>query len=288
MENSSWDDLRVLLAIRRTGSLLGAGRALGLSTSTVGRRVDALEAATGSRLVHRTQSGTELTPDAQRLVRLAEGFEHDLNALRRDERLIARTIRVSVPVGMAAPIARPLLAFQREHPGIDLELIGENRMADVAKREADIAVRLVPSASSVLVEKHVATLRFSLFSSTDYVRRHLPERRLRRRDATAHAFIGLDARWKHLPHEQWMASLGAERFVFRSSAIEAIVEAVRQGMGLAALLEEDARHADLIRIQTETAGPTQPLYLVYHRDLRSAPHLRAAVSAIEAALRDFK
>lgn len=275
----------MLLAIRRAGSLLAAGRLLGLSTSTTGRRVDALEAAVGSRLVHRTQSGTELTPDALRLVQLAEGFEHGLQALQRDKRLVARTIRVSVPTGMAASIARPLLSLQREHPNIDVELIGENRMADVAKREADVALRLVRSTSSVLVEKHVATLRFALFASTEYVRRHLPGRRLHKKNAAAHPFIGLDMRWKNLPHEQWMVSLGAERFAFRSSDSEAIVEAARQGMGLAALLDGDDRHADLVHIQTATAGPTQPLYLVYHRDLRNAPHVRAAVSVIEAFLR---
>jgi len=288
MDKLIWDDLRVLLAVRSSGSLLGAGRLLGMSTSTVGRRIDALEAAVGQRLVHRTQGGTELTAHALSLVQLAEGLQHGLRALQRHEPELARVLRVSVPSGMAAPLARPLLALQREHPNLDVELVGEDQMADMARREADLALRLVRSSSAVLVEKRVATLRFGLYCSTDYARRRLSERRLRSADAAGHSFIGLDGRWRELPHEQWMRSLGAQRFIFRSSAIEAIVEATRTGLGVAALLDSVARaHSDLVRLRTDTAGPVQPLYLVYHRDLRNASHLRAAVRAIEAALREL-
>lgn len=288
MENISWDDLRVLLAVHRAGSLLGAGRLLGLSTSTTGRRLDALEAAVGAKLVHRDPKGAELAPAAVRLVQLAEGFEHGLHAQKRDQELLAGTIKVSVPDGLAAPITQALMNFHREHPGIDIELVGENRMADVARREADIALRLAHSTSNFLVQKQVVTLRFSLFASADYARRRLPDRRLRKQDASAHNFIGLDTRWKELPQEKWMVQLGAIRFALRSSSMDAVKEAVRQGMGLAALVEQEAQHADLVRLTTESAGPTQPLYLVYHRDLRNAPHLRAAVKSIETYIRALR
>jgi len=285
MENLSWDDLRVLLAVHREGSLLAAGRSLGLSTSTTGRRLDALEAATGSKLVHRTQSGTALEPAALRLVRLAEDLAHGLDAERRDQRTV-NTLRVSVPDGMAAAVAQALLALRDEHPPMDIELVGENRLADLARREADIGVRLARSSSNVLVEKRLGALRFALYASPDYVRRHLPSRRLRRADAAAQCFVGLDRRWKGLPHEQWLLSLGAVRFPFRSSSMEALAEAARQGVGIAAMLEQDARTAGLVRLEADTAGPAQPFFLVYHRDLRTLPHVRAAVTAIERSFRN--
>ncbi|PLZ01760.1 LysR family transcriptional regulator [Burkholderia sp. WAC0059] len=288
METLSWDDLRILLAVHRAGSLLAAGKALGLSTSTTARRLDALEAAMGCQLVYRSQSGTELKPEALRMVRLAEGLAHGLDALRRDQTMVAGTLRVSVPDGMAQTLTRSLLAFREAYPFVDLELVGESRMADVAAREADIAVRLTRSTSNVLVEKHLASFRFALFASADYVRRHLPTRRLARGEASAQMFVGLDERWKGLPHEQWMRMLGATRFAFRSSSMEAIVEAVRQGVGLAAFLEKDPRNTDLVRVETESMGPTQSFYLVYHRDLRKQPHVRAAVTAIEAYMGAYR
>ncbi|WP_017772999.1 LysR family transcriptional regulator [Paraburkholderia kururiensis] len=280
METLSWDDLRVLLAIHRAGSLLAAGKAIGLSTSTIARRLDALETATGRQLVHRSQSGAELNAEALRLVRLAEGLEHGLDALRRDQTMLAGTLRVSVPDGMAPALARALLAFRHQHPGVDLELVGENQMADVAAREADIAVRLARSTSSVLVEKRLGTLRFGLFGSADYVRRHLPTGRLDTNDASLHSFIGLDVQWRDLPHEQWLRALGAARFVFRSSSMEAIAEAAHRGAGFAAFVTSDPRTAGLVAVQTTIAAPSQPCYLVYHRDLRAQPHVRAAVASI--------
>ena len=288
METICWDDLRFLLAVHRSGSLLAAGNALGVSTSTVGRRIDALEAAAQLKLVYRSQEGAELTPTAAELVRLAQALENGLNAQRRDQHRIAGTIRMSVPDGMALSMAQALLTFQHEFPAIDIELIGENQRVDLATREADLAIRLTRSTSNVLVEKKLATLQFSLYAAEEYVRRYLPGGHLRREDAASQRFIGLDSQWKNLAHERWMVQLGASRFAFRSSSIDAIVEAVRQGAGIAALLDKDARSDGLVRLTAETAGPVQDFYLVYHRDLRAAPHLRAAVKAIEAYVRRYR
>lgn len=120
MDTLSWDDLRILLAVHRAGSLLSAGTLLGLSSSTTARRLKALEAALGYQLVHRSQSGTELKPQALGMVRLAEALEHGLGALRRDRIELAGTLRVSVPDGLAHTLTRPLLEFHREHPWVDL------------------------------------------------------------------------------------------------------------------------------------------------------------------------
>lgn len=84
-----------------------------------------------------------------------------------------------------------------------------------------------------------------------------------------------------------MTSLGATRFPFRSSSTAAIVEAVRQGGRLAALVEQVGRSAGLVRIETDTPGPTQAVYLVYHRELRKVPRIRAVVAALEAYLRGY-
>lgn len=286
MDINSWDDLRVLLAVQRAGSLLGAGKALGLSTATTGRRLDALEAAVGQRLVNRGRTGTTLEPAALRLVRLAEDLEHGLAAERRDRRP-AGTLKVSVPDGAVQAVAEALLAFRREHPDIDIELIGENRVCDLSKREADIGLRLGPTPSKVLIEKRVAVATFGIYASPDYVARYLPSCRLEPREVGRHPFIGLDLRWRHLPHEQWMTSLGATRFPFRSSSIGAVLEAVRQGVGLAALVEQDARNAGFKRIEVATRGPTQPFYLVYHRELRKVPHVRAAFRWLEGYVRSL-
>lgn len=283
----SWDDLRVLLAVHRQRSFLSAGRALGMSTSTTSRRIDALEEALGRKLVNRSRAGTDVEPDALHLVRLAEDLEHGLDVARRDAKSTAGTIRISVPEGATREVTEALLLFRREHPDTDLELLGENSVSDVAKREADLGLRIGKTTSSVLVEKQIATMRFGLFASADFVRRNLPSRRLEKGELARHPFIGLETRWRNLPHEKWMTSLGATRFPFRSSSITAIVEAVRQGVGIAALVEQVGRREGFVRLDVDSVGPTQPLYLVYHRELRKVPRIKALVAALEAYLRSY-
>jgi DNA-binding transcriptional LysR family regulator len=283
----SWDDLRVLLAVHRSRSFLAAGRSLGLSTSTTSRRIDALEEAVGRRLVNRSRAGTAVEPDALGFIRLAEDLEHGLDVARRDSRSMVGTVRISVPEGSLREVTAALLAFRREHPDTDLELIGENSVSDLARREADIGLRIGRTTSSVLVERQLGTLRFGLFASADYVQRNLPSRRLLKRDGGRHPFVGLDVRWKNLPHEQWMTSLGAKRFPFRSSSTLAIVDAVRAGVGLSALIEQTGRNAGLVRLDVDSTAPTQAVYLVYHRELRRVPRIRAVIASLEAYLRAY-
>lgn len=286
MERLSWDDLRILLAIHRHGSLLATGKALRISTSTTARRLDALEAAAGRQLVHRHQSGTTLNQEALRLVQLAERFESSLAALERDQTEMAGTIRLSAPGGLVPTLARALLPFQREHPRICIELIGESRTADVAAREADMAVRLVRSDSNVLVEHLLGELQFGLFGCPDYLNRYLPSRRLSAETVSGLTFVGLEEKWKHLPHEQWLRTLGATRFVFRSDSVETLIDAARSGAGLGAFARADPRIADLMPVETAITAPSQPCYLVWHGELRGQPHIRAAVAAVRAYFAD--
>lgn len=106
----TWDDLRVLLAVHRHRSFLAAGRALGLSTSTTGRRIDALEESLGRKLVKRTSAGSEVDPEALRLVQLAEELEHGLESVRRDSQTsnLAGTVRISIGQGFVKPITQVL------------------------------------------------------------------------------------------------------------------------------------------------------------------------------------
>lgn len=144
---------------------------------------------------------------------------------------------------------------------------------------------LVPSRSNFLVEKKVATFKFSLFAATEYVKTHLPSRCLTPDNARALAYIGLDPQMSGLPQEKWMRKLGAMRFAFRSSSFDAVVEAARAGVGLAALPDLQVPNGGLVSIFTEVPAPVQDLYLVYHRDLRTAPHIRRVVDAIHMLMR---
>lgn len=285
----SWDDLRVLLAIHQHRSFLAAGRALALSTSTVARRVDALERSLGRLLVQRSSAGTLIEPDAMELVTLAEQMDLGLNAMRRepDASSVSGTVRLSMGEGFVRPAIRVLAELRKRHPALSLEVVSETRLADIARREADIGIRKARSASPVLVEKMVGRLRFALYASRAFVDRHAREGRVRAADISKLDFVGYDASMARLPQSEWLAARGVKRFTVRTNSDSALVEAAVLGQGVALLataLGDDL--AGLVPLELDAPLPSVPTYLVFHRELKRVPRCRLVLEAVEPALRD--
>src|SRR6185436_14387048 len=119
MENKTpaWDDLRMLLAVSRHGSFLRAGVALGVATSTVVRRISALERAVGRPLVRRDAGGSSLEPEAARLTELAHQLDLGLATFRRDRSSsFTGTVRITAGDGFVPAVVRAAARFRRDHP----------------------------------------------------------------------------------------------------------------------------------------------------------------------------
>ena len=283
----AWDDLRILLAVHRGRSFLAAGKALGVATSTVARRIEALEKGVGRPLVHRGNAGTVLDADALSLVALGEQMELGLDALRRsgDGERVEGTVRISSSEGFMRPLARVLARVQLKHPALRLEVVSESRMADLSRREADIGLRITKSSSASLIEKRLGRLRLAVFASRAYVARRLPGAQLPRAAAARHAWVGFDRSLERLPAEAWMRSYGATQFVLRSTSATALEEAVVSGMGLGVLVQAQAASLDLVRIETDETPPDIDVFLAFHREAKGSPRVRAVVRELEAELR---
>jgi DNA-binding transcriptional LysR family regulator len=278
-EAVSWEDLRVLLAVSRATSFLAAGRVLGLSTSTVARRVSMLETHLGARLVRRSASGTTIEPGARALLSLAERIEAELAVTARDVRAaperFAGVVRVSLGEGFVRFVTGVAAAFRREHPETGFELVVEQRLADLPKREADLALRTVKSTSATLVSRKLGELRYALFASEEYLRRSRAVR-LSRETFADHDFVIYEGFLERQPEVRWLRERGASRFPFRASSTEGILEGCVAGQGIAALptLLADAVPA-LRRIRFDEELPNKPVFLAMHRDMRAVPRVRA-------------
>jgi DNA-binding transcriptional LysR family regulator len=285
MNEPSWDDLRVLLAVFRHESFLAAGRALGMATSTVARRIAAFEASLGRALVQRGPAGTVVDPEALGLVSLAEQLEHNLGALRRDTAALATeisgTVRISSGEGFVASLTTILADLRRHHPGLHVELVAESQLVDVTRRHADLGLRTVRSSSRTLIERNLGTITFGLYASHHYL-----DRRGRLADLARHDYIGADVASRS-PLDAWLTRLGASTFPFRSNSDHARLAAALRGQGVALLADVVGRtHDNLVRLAGPSTAPRLPVYLVHHRDLRRIPRFRVTIHAIATAFRE--
>ena len=274
MGNPDWDHYRSMLAVIDTGSLSGAARLLDLSQPTLGRHIEALEAALDAPLF--TRSATGLAP-----TRLALTLEPHARAMATAAETLARAasgdpdtehgvVRVTASEIVAVEVLPPILAgFRREHPMIDLELVASNRQEDLLRRDADVAVRMVRPTQDALLARRIGEVRVGLFARRDYVERFgVPESL---DDLGRHSFIGYD-RGQLIPSARAAVNieLAPDMFALRSDCDVAQIAALRAGFGIGALQAPlAARDPDLIPVLPGQFSFSMDVWVVMHEDLRS-------------------
>jgi DNA-binding transcriptional LysR family regulator len=164
-----WDDLRYVLAVAEHGGLAAAARALGVNHTTVLRRVNAFEEAQGLRLFERLPTGYALTAGGEEMLTAARQVSGVVADLER--RLAGRDLRVegTLRVATTDTLAASLLpqhfaAFRERHPGVVLELAVSNGVANLTRREADIAVRPMAGPPEALVGRRVCGIAFAVYA----------------------------------------------------------------------------------------------------------------------------
>ena len=275
-----WNDLRHFLAVARSGSLGAAARALDVSQSTVQRRLAALEKELGRALVMRAPLGYTLTSDGQRLLAQAEQVEAAAHAVQRnaasaDE--LSGQVRVASLVTIGQRILRSglLERFQAKYPAIAIEMVLGQGLADLAKGEADIAIRGGGPASNALVGRKIAELPWGAYASRGFIERN--GKPATAADLSRFGIIQLAGDIEKLPASRWMKQHAAcARTVARCDNIPSAHLAVKSGIGIAMLPSVYASEdKDLVRVIGPLAELNYPIYLFVHRDLRNVGRVRA-------------
>ena len=282
-----WDDVRHFLALARTGSVRAAGSALGVSHSTVARRVEALETRLGVKLFDRHRDGYLLTDAGSEMVAGAERIELEMAALERG--LAGQDARLEGPVRvtctdpfLAKILVGALASLCERHPGIELELDADGKNLDLSKREADIAVRaLLPAASPPehLIGRRLVPIVLANYVATVHKGRLDPERG------------GGDGRWlgsdRRKVVEEMVASSSYPHLPIWGSfgSMALMVHAARAGLGLVMLpTYVGDPDPELERLTKPDVRHAAEFWLLSHRDLRDNARLRAAREHINAAM----
>jgi DNA-binding transcriptional LysR family regulator len=285
-----WDHARVFLAVAREGQLLGAARKLNLDQATVTRRISALEAALGVRLLDRRTTGSELTAQGQAFLEHAGRIESEFlaakSALTPDDGTIDGIVRVGAPDGFGTLfLARrfgPLLAA---HPRLAVQLVPLPRSFSLSKREADIAITVERPNEGRLRVRKLTDYALSLYASEAYLAQAAPLKT--KADLQQHRLISYVGDLLFTRALDFTAELGLTAAPqFQCASVLGQMEAVLNGAGVG-LLHDYAVPPDpgLKRI-LPSVTVRRTYWIVTHADMEHVRPVRAVHDFIVATVKD--
>jgi DNA-binding transcriptional LysR family regulator len=272
----NWDDLRAFLAVVESGGLVAAARRLGVNHATVQRRVGRLEAALGVRLFDRSPTGYVLTPAGEDLLGGSRDLEDRMVLLEariagRDLQLTG-TVRLTTVDSIAETVLpRYLRSFREDYPALTVEVVVENRVLNLTRREADIALRPGPDPRGTMVGRRFRGMGFAVYAADD----------------GADAWIAGDDSLQHLAAMQWLASsLGDRPVAVRCNSFSAMAAAAASGLGAAVLprLLGDFR-PEIVRGTVLPDTTSVDLWLLSHPEVRRISRVRVLLDHLAACLK---
>jgi DNA-binding transcriptional LysR family regulator len=285
-----WDDLKVVHAIARHGSLSAAARALGTTQPTVSRRLSALEKSIGGKLFEREAHG--LVPSALCVTFIESLDQMDQHAQAVERRIAGRDTGLQGSITLTSlgwfgdDILAPLLArFATRHKLVTINLINDPRRFNLSRREADIAVRIGSFDKEDLVERKVADISYGLYAAPSYLRRHGQPDFTRK--CAGHRVVSLTDSPIKVVHIEWMKSIASKAQVtIRTNGVQSHIATAEAGEAMAVLPRVlGDRRPGLRRIEPPVAEPSQPVKISVHADLRDTPRIR---SLIDFLVRELK
>lgn len=293
LAGARWDDVRIFLAVARAGSLGQAAARLAVDTSTVSRRLTALEESLGARLYERTRAGLTATRLGELVLPAAEAMEAAHGRFARNaasaESVPEGVVRLSAAPGLAQDFVAPsLVRLRARFPRLRIELHAAARVLDLTRHEADLALRSVPTVGAERVVTRLCRSRWVAAAAPRAVKA-----------------LGPLKTWQAVPWIAWdsdMASFHAARWLsrhvpaadvaLRTSDFPSQMAAARSGLG-AVLAPEAHLGAYGLRplafrpalADSVAAWPRDDLWLVGHRALREVPRIAAVWQFLVEELR---
>lgn len=271
-----WNDLKCLLAVARHRSTIAAGKALGLSQSTVHRRLTELERKIGRPLVRRHSTGYRLTAFGEELQPYAERVEAAIKDLERHATDAARNqagvIRVTCPEPIVPRLTPLMERFHARHPKLHVQFVTSDRYLDLSKGEADVAFRS-GDTDDELVGRKIADSIWAVYASRAYIERHGRPERVE--DLSRHLLVSFEESMSKHRVAQWLREVAPDaKISARNNSVLGLLYAVKSGVGLGPLptpVADDQQ--DLVRVLGPVPELARSWRLLTHPDLRRVPRI---------------
>jgi len=281
-----WSDLRFVLETVRQGGLSGAARVLGVNHATVSRRINAAETAAGALLFDRLPGGYRPTQAGLEAARAAEAMEEasaNLSlAIGSRDQALEGPLSFTAPQLLIERMLAPLLPeFIAQHPDIELTILAANEALNLARREADVAIRISRSPAPTLHGSQVAEQRSAIYVSHEYAATlatdpHRPLDWIR------------FAHWTNVPYEVRVAWPDIREALVLDD-MSAAVATVRAGIGATRmpcfLGDPDP---ELIRLPGLATFDYPGIWVLTHRDLRSVKRIETFMRFMASRLRQLR
>lgn len=283
-----WEDLRLVLAIARGGTLVAAAAELGNSHPTVLRQAAQLEHRMGVRLFDRSRRGYVLTQAGEEVVGVAYRVEQEVEALERT--IVGRDTRpaglirlTTVDSLLCGPLTSVLAAFRLRYPQIQLEVASGRAMSNLSRREADVALRAGGQPPEHLLGRKLARIAVAIYRARRQARKPLG-------DLAASDWLMPDDSLSHLASVRWLEHRQLhKRAVFRADSLLTLAQAARHGMGLAILpcylADPDPMLARVSAPISELAGD---LWLLTHPELGRVARIRSFMDSMYEQIRQIR
>lgn len=290
-ELRSFDSLAAMLATLRSGSPSKAARMLGRAPSSIYRAIDRLEEDVGAALFVRVSTGWKATDAGLKIARLGERMqieiaEAELALLYRSQRFPA-PLRVSASDSFASYLGPILAQFADQRPDVLVELIVDNNVVDLGRREADIAIRPDKRPGDGVVGQRAGKLAHGLYGSRRVLKLHgMPASRA---ELSSHRICVLTPGLPHFTASGWWREqkvAGGPSVSFVANTETALAAAIRDGAGVGVLPRFTGdRLEGVMRIATIEIGEPVDIWIVTHPSLRQNAVVRSLIRVLASAIR---
>ncbi|TYB90833.1 LysR family transcriptional regulator [Oceaniovalibus sp. ACAM 378] len=288
----TWDEIRTAYQVARLGTVSGAADVLGVHHATVIRHIDALEGQLGVKLFQRHARGYTATEAGTDLLQVAQATDDQFIQLAGRIRGRGASVTgelVVTSIAMLSPLLNPvMIRFQRDHPGLIVRFLTDDRVFRLEYGEAHVAIRAgaAPEGGDNVVQPFVHD-RFALYGSKDYLALNgAPESD---EDLANHKFVVADGMDSKAPFFRWLFDRVPQASLsFRATDGRVMRDAIQMGAGLGFLSSYEARLLpDLVQVMPPRPEWRAQLWLVTHVDLHRTMKVQSFLAYLKDAAKSW-
>lgn len=277
------NDIKVFIKVAEAASFAAAGKALDMPSTTVSRKVQALEDSLGVKLLHRSTRKLSLTEEGGNYFQLCQ--QH-LVAIEEANSLVMQAqsepqgkIRITSPLDFAIQYVHPWIEeFLKAYPKIKIELDTSDGYADLVQDRIDVAFRSGTLQDSSLIARRIGPKQSVCCASPDYLRTTGPLKHPK--DLEKHNCVIMG---KSLQHSTWrFVQKGQDIDVqvegrYASNSMHLVIESAKAGLGFAyipsALAKPHLDSGELVQVLDNYSAPASSMFVIY----QSHKYLPAAI-----------